>query len=199
MPKVEREVTVQAPVEIVYRAWRNFENFPKFMSNIEDVRMTASGRSHWKAKGPLGVPAEWDAEVTLDEPQHAIGWRSIEGNSSVKTAGRVNFEDRGGATRIRVVLDYDAPAGAAGNVIAKIFSDPEKQMEEDLRNFKETIERGWELSGFTYGESGDEMRNGETLGGSMGATSTTDLEAIDQANDAEVAPQDVDDPARRTA
>ena len=197
MPKVEREVVVQAPVDIVYRAWHNFENFPKFMDNIEEVRVVGNGRSHWKAKGPLGSDAEWDAETTLDEPNKAIGWRSIQGNSSVRTAGRVNFEDLGGGTKLRVILDYDAPAGAVGNAVAKIFSDPEKQMTGDLARFKETIEKGWELSGFTYGDSGSEMRNGETLGGSMGPTSTTDLSAIDQTNDADIAPQEIDDPARR--
>ena len=72
MPKVEREVVVQAPVDIVYRAWHNFENFPKFMDNIEEVRVVGNGRSHWKAKGPLGSDAEWDAETTLDEHNKAL-------------------------------------------------------------------------------------------------------------------------------
>ena len=76
MSKVKKSVTVQAPVDIVYRAWHNFENFPNFMSNIDEVRVVNGGRSHWKAKGPLGSSAEWDAEVTMDKPNEAIGWRS---------------------------------------------------------------------------------------------------------------------------
>ena len=88
MTKVKKEVTVRAPLDIVYQAWHNFENFPRFMANIEDVRVVSGGRSHWKAKGPLGSSAEWDAELTLDEPNRAIGWRSI-GKSSLTTAGRV--------------------------------------------------------------------------------------------------------------
>ena len=31
-------------------------------------------------------------EMTLDEKERAIGWRSIAGSSSVMTGGRVNFE-----------------------------------------------------------------------------------------------------------
>lgn len=196
MPKVENEITVGAPVDTVYRAWHNFENFPKFMENIQEVRVVGSGRSHWKAKGPLGSAAEWDAEITLDEPNQAIGWRSIEGNSAVKTAGRVNFEPQGDATKLRVVLDYEAPAGAVGNVVAKIFSDPEQQMKDDLRRFKETIEKGWELSGFSYG-AGETGASGETLGGSMGPTTAADLEAYDRVNSGDTAPQEIDDPARR--
>jgi uncharacterized membrane protein len=196
VPKVEDEIIVDAPVETVYRAWHNFENFPQFMDNIEDVRVVGGGRSHWKAKGPLGTDAEWDAEMTLDEPNKSIGWRSIEGNSSVKTAGRVNFASAGnGSTRLSVVLDYDAPAGAAGNVVAKIFSDPERQMKDDLQRFKQTIEKGEELSGLAYGDQG---ARGETLGGSMGPTTSADLEKLDRMNTGDTAPQDVDDPATRS-
>jgi uncharacterized membrane protein len=142
MPKVEREITVNAPRDMVYRAWKNFENFPLFMDNIEEVRVTSGNRSHWKAKGPLGMDAEWDAEMTLDEPGETIGWRSIEGNQALSTAGRVNFDDEGTATCVRVMIQYDAPAGAAGNVVTQIFSNPERQVEEDLQRFKEEIEGG---------------------------------------------------------
>lgn len=90
--KIKKDIIVDAPVDIVYAAWHNFENFPSFMHNIEEVRVVSGGRSHWKAKGPLGTTAEWDAEMTLDENERAIGWRSIAGSSSVMTGGRVNFE-----------------------------------------------------------------------------------------------------------
>jgi uncharacterized membrane protein len=178
MPKVTKEIKVDAPVSTVYQAWHNFENFPLFMDNIEDVRVVGHGRSHWKAKGPLGKDAEWDAEITLDEPERAIGWRSIEGNSEVATAGRVNFQPVNGATTVRVVLEYQAPAGAVGNAVAKIFSDPERQVEEDLRRFKETIERGDDLAGFS-------------------TSPEDDLDRLDDMNTGADAPADFDDPARR--
>ena len=150
MPKVKKSTSVQAPVGIVYRAWHNFENFPLFMDNIEEVRVVQGGRSHWKAKAPLGTKAEWDAEITLDEPNQCIGWRSINGGASgIETAGRVNFVDRGGtATDIDVTIEYAAPAGVVGEAVTKIFKDPERQVEADLQRFKETIERGVEMSGF---------------------------------------------------
>ena len=147
MPKVKKDIQVQAPVGLVYRAWHNFENFPRFMDNIDDVRVVSGGRSHWKAKGPLGSAAEWDAEMTLDEPDRAIGWRSIEGNSSVKTAGRVNFEPLGDGTRVEVTIEYDAPGGVVGEAVTKLFADPERQVEEDLARFRDTIEKGAALSG----------------------------------------------------
>jgi uncharacterized protein YndB with AHSA1/START domain len=140
MSKVEREIVVDAPIEDVYRAWRDFESFPSFMSNIEHVREIGYGRSHWRSKGPLGQHAEWDAQMIVDEPARAIAWRSLEGG--MRTQGAVRFEDtRGGATRLLVTLSYDAPAGALGELAAKIFANPDRQIEEDLRRFKAMLER----------------------------------------------------------
>lgn len=193
MTKIKKETTVAAPVDVVYGAWHNFENLPRFMDNLEDVRVVSAGRSHWKAKGPLGMTAEWDAEITLDEPNRAIGWRSIEG-TSLTTAGRVSFAEAGAKTRVEVTIEYDAPAGPLGDAVAKIFSNPDRQVEDDLERFKMAIERGAEASGFTYGATG--TGDGGTLGGSMGATTANDLDAIAGMNSG-AAPLEIDDPATR--
>ena len=184
MAKVKKSVSVNAPVDIVYRAWHNFENFPTFMENIEDVRVTKSGRSHWKARGPLGIGAEWDAEVTVDKPNETIGWRSIE-KSNVRTAGRVSFRAENGHTNIDVVIEYEPPAGAAGEVVTKIFANPERQVEEDLTHFKEVIEKGVELSGLNFDHPA-----APGLGSSLGAASESALEDIADAHrDEEPHPQ----------
>ncbi len=193
MTKMKKEITVNAPVDIVYGAWHNFENLPRFMDNLEEVRVVSGNRSHWKAKGPLGMNAEWDAEMTLDDPNKAIGWRSIEGGSSLTNAGRVNFQQEGSATRIEVTIEYDAPAGPLGDVVAKIFSNPEKQVEGDLQRFREAIERGADASGFVYGNSGG---SSDALGSSLGAATASDLESIDRLNSG-IAPEHTDDPAQR--
>ena len=179
MSKVKKSVSVNAPVDIVYRAWHNFENFPSFMDNIQEVRVTQSGRSHWKARGPLGASAEWDAEVTVDKPNQTIAWRSID-KSNVRTAGRVNFRPENGATNIDVVIEYEPPAGAAGEVVTKIFANPDRQVEEDLMHFKEVMEKGVELSGLNFESPMAGPDDG--LGSSMGTASLDDLETIADAN-----------------
>ena len=165
--KVKKATIVDAPVDIVYAAWHNFENFPRFMANIEDVRVVSHGRSHWKAKRPLGTSAEWDAEMTLDEKDRAIGWRAIPGNSSLMTGGRVNFNDVGGKTRLDVTIEYAPPGGPLGGVVTKIFADPEKRVEEDLERFRSVIGSAARFS--------SEPRTDESLGGSMGTTTAMDL------------------------
>jgi carbon monoxide dehydrogenase subunit G len=143
MTKIKKETTIDAPVAQVYAAWRNFENLPYFMKNIEEVSTTSDTMSHWKAKGPLGMTAEWDAEITLDEPNHAIGWRGIEGASSVINSGRVNFnEDGADRTRLDVMIEYAAPGGIVGDLAAKIFANPDQQVEEDLERFRACVAGG---------------------------------------------------------
>ncbi|MBF6599215.1 MAG: SRPBCC family protein [Dehalococcoidia bacterium] len=192
MPKVKQSITVAAPVDVVYRAWHNFQNFPRFMDNIEDVRVASGGRSHWRAKGPLGTAPEWDAEVTLDEPERAIGWRSVHG-SATTTAGRVNFASHGGETEIKVTIEYEPPAGVVGGAVSKIFADPERQVDHDLHAFKQIIEDSARLARLDLGERLDDD---EALGASMGNNSESELEAIADTNSG-ISPRGVDDPATR--
>ena len=47
------------------------------------------------------------------------------------------------ATEVRVDVDYDAPGGALGASIAKLFGEePGQQIEEDLERFKRVLETG---------------------------------------------------------
>ena len=139
---VEREIVVAAPADNVYQVWRNFETFSNFMDNIEEVRDIGYGRSHWKAKGPLGRTAEWDAEITRDEPGRVIAWQSLDGpDSPVRTQGSVEFESLGDGTRVHVAMSYEAPGGTLGDAATKLFANPERQVEEDLVRFKEMIEQ----------------------------------------------------------
>lgn len=169
MTKIKKEIAVDAPVDVVYQVWRNFENFPSFMENIEEVRVTSDRMSHWRAKGPLGTTAEWDAEMTLDQPGEAVGWRTVEGSSSVITAGRVNFRDQGGRTMLDVTIEYAPPGGPLGELAAKIFANPESGVEEDLERFKGVLEQNMDLA-----RTGSPSE-GESLGGSMGAVTEHDL------------------------
>lgn len=142
---VQKGITVNAPVEEVFRFWDNFENFPRFMSHLREVKVTdrANDRSHWVAEGPADVPIEWDAVVTKRVPNREIAWKSVEG-STVGTAGSVKFQEApGGGTRIDVKLSYNPPAGAVGHAVATLFGkDPKTAMDEDLARLKSLIEEG---------------------------------------------------------
>ena len=144
--RVHESVEVQAPVADVFRYWSNFENFPTFMSNVEEVRMTGEDTSHWSVKGPLGKSVRFDAKTTQMDPERGIGWNTVEGE--VMTSGVARFEEVApGRTRIDVTMNYsDPPGGAVGEAVANVLSNPERNLREDLQNFAGIVERG-ELGG----------------------------------------------------
>ncbi|HWI08384.1 MAG TPA: SRPBCC family protein, partial [Solirubrobacteraceae bacterium] len=88
-------ITVRRDREELYAAWRDVERFPSFMAHLEEVTATGPDRSHWKARGPLGLDVEWDAEITEDVPGERISWRSLEG-AKVENSGSVRFVDAPG-------------------------------------------------------------------------------------------------------
>ena len=144
--RVQESVEVQATVEDVFRYWSNFENFPTFMSNVEEVRMTGEDKSHWSVKGPLGKSVQFDAKTTQMDPGRGIGWTTVEGD--VMTSGEARFEEVApGRTRIEVTMNYsDPPGGTVGEAVANVLSNPERNLREDLQNFAKIVERG-ELGG----------------------------------------------------
>ena len=139
--EVQKTINIAAPVEEVYGFWSDFENFPRFMSNVREVRRNADGTSHWVMAGPAGASVEWDAVVTRRVPNELLAWKSVEG-AGVETAGLVRFDrNDDGTTRVQVRLSYNPPAGAIGHAAAALFgSDPKSEMDADLMRMKSLIE-----------------------------------------------------------
>ena len=142
--KVERSVTISRSRHELYEFWRDFTNLPQFMEHLESVRVDSPTRSHWKAKAPAGSSVEWEAEIVNDVPDEIIAWKSV-GDPDVANAGAVNFSDAPGdrGTIVKVTLDYEPPAGKIGALVARLFGeDPDRQVREDLRKFKQLMETG---------------------------------------------------------
>jgi uncharacterized membrane protein len=139
---IHKSIEIKAPVNVVYNFWKRFENFPRFMSHIRDVRKIDGAMSHWVATGPLGTSVEWDARITEDIPNDLIAWKSVRG-ASVGSAGRVRFVPTSEGTRLDIHLMYNPPAGALGHVVASFFgADPRHAMNDDLLRLKTLLEQG---------------------------------------------------------
>jgi uncharacterized membrane protein len=137
-------ITINRSVQDVYRFWRQFETFPGFMRNFEEVERLDDCRSRWTFAGPAGVHLDWEAEIVADEPDRLIGWRSTPG-SVVDHLGAVRFAHaRGGrGTEARVELTYRPPVGEMGRSAAWLFgSDPHGEVRKDLRRVKHLLEIG---------------------------------------------------------
>lgn len=141
---VQQSVTVNAPAEALYREWRRLDNLPRLMKHVRAIEVIDDRRSRWTVEGPGGATATWESEITSDHPNERIGWRTL-GNSDVDHAGTVRFNQHPGgrATEIVVTLNYTAPGGRIGRWAAEMLgTEPGQQIAEDLRRFKERIERG---------------------------------------------------------
>ncbi|HEU0204215.1 MAG TPA: SRPBCC family protein [Burkholderiaceae bacterium] len=140
---IDKTIHINAPVKKVFDFWNDFENFPLFMSRVQDVRRLDERRTHWVVAGPAGVPVEWTAEITRLVPEQRIEWRADE-RSTIKHWGCVHFDPAGpDSTRIQVQMRYLPPAGMAGHALAALLgADPKREMDADLLRMKSMLETG---------------------------------------------------------
>lgn len=141
---VGRTVTIDRPRQELYAFWRDFENLPRFMENIERIDVLGPDRTHWVVKAPAGTRVEWDSVLTEDSPNERIAWSTTE-DSGVRHSGSIEFRDaRGGrGTEVTATIVYTPPGGAIGKAIAKLFQrEPKIQTRRDLRRFKQLMETG---------------------------------------------------------
>jgi uncharacterized membrane protein len=135
-----KSIIVGAPAADVFAAWADFENFPRFMEHIKSITRTGDKTTRWVASGPMGQDVEWEAETTRFEPNKRIAWRSTD-DSPVTTSGQVTFNQLSPQqTEVTVTLQYVPPGGIAGEAAARLLSDPEEMLEEDLLRFKSYVE-----------------------------------------------------------
>ncbi len=144
MEHVTKSITVKRPRPEVFSFWRDLGNLPSFMHHVLRVQTGDSLTSHWVVKGPAGTEIEWNAEIVDEEANEFISWRTVQG-SEIEHTGSVRFKDapadRG--TEVEVSFGYDAPGGKAGALIAKLFGEePQQQITDDLRRFKQVMETG---------------------------------------------------------
>lgn len=178
--RVRRSLTIRrAPAE-VYGFWRRLDTLPIFMHHIDEVMVLGGGRSHWRARGPLGSTIEWEATIINEIEDKLIAWRSLP-DSQIHHAGSVRFDPTlgGKGTLVTVTMEYDPPAGLIGALVARLLgADPQRQLEDDLRRLKTLLEAGepdlvWQG---LRGPDADEAR------GAIGDDSTDDA-ADDAADD----------------
>jgi uncharacterized protein YndB with AHSA1/START domain len=138
--RTEKFIEVNAPVEVVFDLYSDFESFPRWMKSVREVRRTGRRYTHWTADAPFGMDVEWEAETTRFEPNRKIAWRSVRGD--IQMEGEVTFQEtRRGTTLMRVRVGYDPPAGRLGSLFARLFGgNPEQQMDEELHNFARMAE-----------------------------------------------------------
>ena len=147
MSTIEQSIDVNVPVRPVYNQWTQFEEFPKFMDGVEEVRQIDDTLLHWVAKVG-GKRREWDAKIVEQRPDERIEWRSIEGkdNWGIVTFDRLSPD----SARVNVRMQYP-PEGPVEQAGAKLGLD-RRRVRADLERFKQLIEERGVPTGAWRGE-----------------------------------------------
>jgi hypothetical protein len=165
MGTTTHSIDVKAPLQSVYDQWTQFEEFPRFMRDVVEVRQHGPDALSWKVLMG-GKEKQWEARIIEQIPDTSIVWESVDGTSN---RGSITFEPLGtDATRLTVVLEYE-PEGfleKAGDFLGV----PSGHVEESLKSFRELIEA-----------------KGTATGGWRGRIKSTDLEK--ESVDKDVAPE----------
>ena len=138
MNSVTKDVTVNMPLDDVFKFWQDPANYPKFMESVQSVESTGQQKLHWKATAPDGKSIEWDSKTIVEESNKEIAWEWS--GSTITSLFRVSFEADGPEqTRVTVQMDYEPPQASGGATVTN-FIDPAAQMEKDLQSFKTLVE-----------------------------------------------------------
>jgi uncharacterized membrane protein len=140
MERIEKCIEVDCPLNPVYNQWTQFEEFPRFMEGVKEVKQLDDTRLHWVAE-IAGKEKQWTAKIIEQIPDYRIAWESESGEF---TSGVVSFQAVGpNRTRVTLEISYD-PKGFIENV-GDTIGVVSRRIENDLERFKEFIEnRGQE-------------------------------------------------------
>jgi hypothetical protein len=164
MGSTTHSIDVTAPLKAVYNQWTQFEDFPRFMEGVVEIRQQGPRTLFWRANVG-GKDKHWEAEILEQVPDTRIVWESKDGTQN---RGMIAFEaldpER---TRVILTMEYE-PEGfleRAGDALGI----PSGQVEGDLKRFRDFIEKRKMETGSWRGE----IANGETVN-SAGVTSRSD-------------------------
>ena len=163
-PSVEETIDVQVPVSTAYNQWTQFEDFPKFMSGVEEVRQLDDTHLHWRAR-VAGKEEHWHSEITSQIPDKRIAWRSTSGP---RNSGVVSFQSLSpDSTRITLRMEYEP-----STLIEKIgsaFGAVSFEMSGNLQRFADFLESRQRETGAWRGT----VQGGSTVATGSGESSAT--------------------------
>ena len=183
MTTIEETIDVEVPLHTAYNQWTQFDQFPRFMEGVKEVRQIDDAHLHWVAEIE-GKTVEWDSELVQQVPDQVIAWHTVSGAFNSGAARFAALDE--GRTRIVLEMRTDSPRDGGG-------TPPDHEQAStcaraDLQRFKAMIEAQGSESGAWRGEiQGARVVGGNGAGGSQpqvdsAAAGSQADPASDQAN-----------------
>ena len=147
MSTIEQSIELEVPVQTAYNQWTQFEEFPRFMEGVEEIRQTDDTHLHWVAQFG-GTRHEWDAVITEQRPDERVAWRNTDGKDN---AGVVTFH-RLDDSRSKVMVQMDFVPEGIKEKIGDALGAPDRRVKGDLERFREFIESRGQETGAWRGD-----------------------------------------------
>ena len=157
---IQRWTDVAVPVNKAYEAWTQWEEWPKFMHRVLEVKPAedddeGGDKIHCSEKIWFWT-REWDGEITDQRKNDRIAWKT---DGGMQHSGVVSFHKLDdNLTRVMVDMDF-FPTG----VVEKMASGMrfvKRAVQADLARFKAYVEFG-DAEGIEYKSSPAEMEQNE--------------------------------------
>jgi carbon monoxide dehydrogenase subunit G len=135
MSTVQQAIEVSAPLHAVYEQLADLENYPQFMSGVEEVVQVSDDRTHW-IMDLDGERREFDAQLIECSVDQRVAWRSTDGPTLAET---ITLRPMG-ETRTQVVAQLEADVAALMPSDRHAQETLTRRLKADLASFKALIE-----------------------------------------------------------
>lgn len=175
MAKIEQTIEVNAPVRTAYNQLTKFEQYPRFMDDVKEVRQLDDTHLHWHTRAG-NLDLEWDTEITQQIPDRCIAWRTTSGPHY---EGRIELKP---AEKDRTRLTLTMECEARQQLLAQ-HGDAEDAITQrtvhDLSRFKKFIERlvGKHDEARSAAPASADRTSGALIGKEIGQTASERQEA----------------------
>ncbi len=141
MPKVEKVITLNVPVEKVFSYITDPVNQLEWLPSITDVRdVSGQGkgcRFAWTYK-MMGIPLKGQTEVTEHVPNQRLAFKTTGGITSTWTW---TFAGEPNKTRLNLIVEYAVPVPLLGKIAERlVLRQNEREADLGMTNIKARLE-----------------------------------------------------------
>jgi polyketide cyclase/dehydrase/lipid transport protein len=137
MSMVQQAIEVSAPLHTVYEQLAAFENYPRFMSGVQEVTPIGHDQTHW-IMDVDGKRREFDAQITERSLDERVSWSTTEGPLLAET---ITLRPMG-ETKTQIVAQLEADAAFLMPSDRHGQASLTKRLQSDLTMFKSLVESG---------------------------------------------------------
>jgi uncharacterized membrane protein len=155
---IQRWTDVAVSVDKAYDAWTKFDDFPKFMHRVLNVREKGGDRLSWQEKIWFSK-RQWEGKITDRRKNDRIAWKTTSGMSHRGVVTFHKLDDN--LTRVMVDMEFE-PNGMMEKM-ASGLRFVKRAVQSDLARFKAYVEME-DAKGIEY-RSGSEQQGSDDRGG----------------------------------